>query len=37
LFSNFSKYFVLEHLGGDAESVDPAHPSRAPPARDTLL
>lgn len=22
---------ILEHLGRDAESVDPAHPSRAPP------
>ena len=28
---------ILEHLGRDAGSVDPAHPSRAPPARDTLL
>jgi hypothetical protein len=22
---------ILEHLGCDAEAVDPAHPSRAPP------
>jgi hypothetical protein len=22
---------ILEHLGGAGESVDPAHPSRAPP------
>ena len=22
---------ILEHLGRDAESVDPTHPSRAPP------
>jgi hypothetical protein len=28
---------ILEHLGDAAESVDPAHPSRAPPARDTSL
>lgn len=27
----------LEHLGRDAGSVDPAHPSRAPPERDTSL
>src|SRR5690606_15985362 len=28
---------ILEHLGRDAGSVDSAHPSRAPPARDTSL
>ena len=28
---------ILEHLGGETESVDPAHPSRAPPERDRLL
>jgi hypothetical protein len=28
---------ILEHLGRDAGSVDPAHPSRAPPERDTSL
>ncbi len=28
---------ILEHLGRDAASVDPAHPSRAPPQRDRLL
>jgi len=28
---------ILEHLGGDAGSVDPAHPGRAPPERDTLI
>jgi hypothetical protein len=28
---------VLEQLGRDAGSVDPAHPSRAPPERDTSL
>jgi hypothetical protein len=28
---------ILEHLGRDAESVDPAHPSRAPPERDLLI
>lgn len=25
---------ILEHLGRDAGSVDPAHPSRAPPKGD---
>jgi hypothetical protein len=25
---------ILDHLGGDGESVDPAHPSRAPPQDD---
>jgi hypothetical protein len=25
---------ILEHLGRDAEPVDPAHPSRAPPQGD---
>jgi hypothetical protein len=25
---------MLEHLGGDGVSKDPAHPSRAPPERD---
>jgi hypothetical protein len=28
---------TLEHLGRDGESVDPAHPSRAPPERDPLI
>lgn len=28
---------ILAHLGRDAESADPAHPSRAPPERDRLL
>jgi hypothetical protein len=28
---------ILEHLGGDGESVDPAHPSRAPPEADLSL
>jgi hypothetical protein len=28
---------ILEHLSGDGESVDPAHPSRAPPERDRLI
>ena len=28
---------ILEHLGRDAESVDPAHPSRAPPKGDRLV
>lgn len=28
---------VLEHLGGDGESVGPAHPSRAPPEGDLLI
>jgi hypothetical protein len=28
---------ILEHLGGDGESVDPAHPSRAPPQGDLSL
>jgi len=28
---------ILEHLGGDGESKDPAHPSRAPPERDLLF
>jgi len=27
----------LEHLAADAESVDPAHPSRAPPEPERLL
>ena len=26
--------WILEHLGRDAGSVDPAHPSRAPPTGD---
>jgi hypothetical protein len=24
---------ILEHLGRDAEALDPAHPSRGPPHR----
>ena len=28
---------ILNHLGGDGELADPAHPSRAPPERDLLL
>jgi hypothetical protein len=28
---------ILNHLGGDGEVADPAHPSRAPPERDLLL
>jgi hypothetical protein len=28
---------ALEHLGRDAGSVDPAHPSRAPPKGDRLV
>jgi hypothetical protein len=28
---------ILEHLGREGESVDPAHPSRAPPEGDRLL
>jgi hypothetical protein len=28
---------ILEHLGRDAESVDPAHPSRAPPECDRSI
>lgn len=28
---------ILEHLGGDAEAVDPAHPSRAPSQGDLSL
>jgi hypothetical protein len=28
---------ILEHLGGDIESVDPAHPSRAPPQGDLWI
>ena len=28
---------ILEHLGRDAASVDPAHPSRAPPKSDRLI
>jgi len=28
---------ILEHLGRDAEPVDPAHPSRAPPEADLSL
>ena len=28
---------ILEHLGRDAESVDPTHPSRAPPKGDRLV
>jgi hypothetical protein len=28
---------ILEHLGGDGEALDPAHPSRAPPERDRLI
>jgi hypothetical protein len=27
---------ILEHLGRDAESVDPAHPCRAPPEKHRL-
>jgi hypothetical protein len=29
--------WILKHLGGDGEPVDPAHPSRAPPERDRSL
>jgi hypothetical protein len=29
--------WILEHVGRDGGLVDPAHPSRAPPARDTLV
>jgi hypothetical protein len=28
---------ILEHLGRAGESVDPAHPSRAPPGCDRLF
>jgi len=28
---------ILEHLGRDAEAVDPAHPSRAPPRSNRLI
>ncbi len=28
---------ILEHLGGDGQSLDPAHPSRAPPGGDLLI
>jgi hypothetical protein len=28
---------ILEHLGCNTESVDPANPSRAPPERDLLI
>jgi hypothetical protein len=28
---------ILEHLGRDGESVDPAHPSRAPPHTDLSI
>lgn len=28
---------ILEHLGRDAESIDPAYPSRAPPERDLSI
>jgi hypothetical protein len=28
---------ILEHLGRDAETVDPAPPSRAPPQGDRLV
>jgi hypothetical protein len=28
---------ILEHLGGDTQSLDPAHPSRAPPRGDLLI
>ena len=28
---------ILEHLGHDAESVDPGHASRAPPEHDRLF
>jgi hypothetical protein len=28
---------ILEHLGRSGESVDPAHPSRAPPQDDLLI
>jgi hypothetical protein len=28
---------ILDHLGGDGESVDPARPSRAPPQDDLSL
>lgn len=28
---------ILKHLGGDAESADPANPSRAPPQGDLLV
>lgn len=28
---------ILEHLGGDGESADPAHPGRAPPQGHLLV
>jgi hypothetical protein len=28
---------IVQHLGRDADSVDPAHPSRAPPQADLSL
>jgi hypothetical protein len=28
---------ILEHLGGDSEPADPAHPSRGPPQADLLF
>jgi len=28
---------ILDHLGHTAETVDPAHPSRAPPQGDRLV
>jgi hypothetical protein len=28
---------ILEHLGGEGESADPAHPGRAPPQGDLLV
>jgi len=28
---------ILNHLGGDSGTVDPGHPSQAPPPRDRLL
>jgi hypothetical protein len=28
---------ILEHLGRDAESADPAHPNRAPPECDLSI
>jgi len=28
---------ILEHLGRDAGSIDPAHPSRAPPMGDRFV
>jgi hypothetical protein len=36
-FSRWSVHRILKHLGHTAESVDPAHPSRAPPQGDLLI